>query len=146
MVGANEISVVIGFDLGDGESAVSECHLNSNSDPDVLKLIDNRQSFITCIGYDQSGRVLLGQLALDSSNTKAAYLTFKSRKESRQLVKEFFQEVIRRVELAGSSINSACIVVGHPSAWNVQETQDYIANWVFYYRFYIDSKSNTAPN
>ena len=121
-----QISAIVGFDLGDGESSVSECQLNGSSEPDVLKLVDNRQSFITCIGRDRSGRILIGQAALESANTNAAHLTFKRRKESRQLARDFFQEVLRRAELAGSSIGNAYVVVGHPSAWTTQEVQEYI--------------------
>jgi hypothetical protein len=122
--------VVVGFDLGDGESAVAECQVAGTGDPDVLKIVDNRQSFLTCIGRDKNGQLLIGQAALSSSNASTVRLTFKRRpnagfSDSRELAKAFFQEVILRVANAGCPIGDACIVVGHPSAWSIEDVESY---------------------
>jgi hypothetical protein len=125
-------TIILGFDLGDGESAVAECALSGSGEPDVLRIVDNRQSFLTCIGRDSAGQVLLGQAALDTSHATNVFLTFKQRPGSdsssnRRLAAEFFREVMRRTERRGCDLNGAAIVVGHPSAWTVREVQDYVS-------------------
>jgi len=125
-------SKFLGFDLGDGESALAECTAESSGEPDVLKVVDNRQSFLTCIGRDRAGRVLLGQAALDASGAEHVFLTFKRRpgdraNSSRAIASEFFGEVLSRAERAGCDLQQSAIVVGHPSAWTPPEVEEYTA-------------------
>jgi hypothetical protein len=121
---------VLGFDLGDGESALAECAVGGGGEPDVLKIVDQQQSFLTCLGKDRSGKVLLGQAALNASDVQSAFLTFKRRggneaDQARTLASEFFREVISRAQHAGCDLTHTSIVVGHPSAWSPDDVTQY---------------------
>lgn len=126
-------SMVIGFDLGDGESALSMCKTSDNGEPDLLTLIGNKPSFLTCLGRDASGRILIGESALENSNMNTVYLTFKksptndSFGESLRAISTFFSEVMRRAAAAGCNLQDALIVLGHPSAWSRDDVEKYSA-------------------
>jgi hypothetical protein len=122
---------VVGFDLGDGESALAHCGAEGNGDPDVLVVIDGRQSFVTCVGRGRDGALLVGERALETDGARGVRISFKRRSLDRNansgsLIPEFFREVIRQA--SGVNPDQTDIVVGHPSAWPAADVADYISS------------------
>lgn len=121
---------VLGFDLGDGESSLALCATVGDNEPDVLRVVDGKQSFLTCLGRDAGGRVLLGEQALEASQVNSVHLTFKRLPSTddgtaRAIAAEFFCEVLKQAEASGCGLAHARIVVGHPSAWSEGDVAGY---------------------
>ena len=68
---------ILGFDLGDGESAVTLLDSSSTIEPRVLPL-QGRNSILSAVGT-QNGRIVVGDEASVLAGTQDAKVRFKSR-------------------------------------------------------------------
>lgn len=121
---------MIGFDLGDGESSVSQCVYSGAAQPQSLEFVGGEASFPTAIGSSDSGEVLIGQSALQFGRKNPLYISFKARPallepEASKALASFFWEVLNRARGAGCELEGARIVVGHPSGWSEKDVQSY---------------------
>jgi hypothetical protein len=126
-----EHDTIVGFDLGDGESAVAVAHASSASAPAVLALPGStRNQHITAVGDHPTRGILVGERAIQAEDVSPLYLTFKSREfgnpEVRTPVEWFVRRVISDVEDRGYiEPNSAKFVFGAPSSWSRSDRRQY---------------------
>ena len=68
---------ILGFDLGDGESAVTLLSGDSTVEPRVV-MLQGRSSILSAVGT-QNGRIVVGEEASVLAGTQDAKVRFKSR-------------------------------------------------------------------
>ena len=118
----------VGFDLGHGESAVTLAKSGSNTEPAVVEMAGNKVT-ITAVGVEESGRVRIGEGALD--HCKEAYIRFKGRDFSnpntkvplKLFSKEIISNLIENNKIMGG--DNTCFVVGCPSGWSPEDRKAY---------------------
>lgn len=128
-----QIDSVIGFDLGDGESALATCPVSNDSEPVDLKVVDQSPSFLTCVAHDARGEILLGSRAVEATTAAACHITFKCRPDSQgphflELAGTFFREVLKRAHAAGVDLSRSLITVGHPAGWRPPEVKAFTSS------------------
>lgn len=122
---------IVGFDLGDGESAVTVVRASSASEPAVLPLPGStRKQHITAVGDHPTRGILVGERAIRAEDVSPLYLTFKSREfgnpEVRTPVEWFVRRVISDVGDEGYiEPRTAKFVFGAPSSWSRQDRRKY---------------------
>ncbi|NJL09898.1 MAG: hypothetical protein HC908_06065 [Calothrix sp. SM1_7_51] len=79
------ITEVIGFDLGHGETALAHIYLDDpdkTSEPELLEIFGGQKNIITAIGYypdHPKQKIWIGESALTNQNIKESYITFKKK-------------------------------------------------------------------
>lgn len=124
----DQIQELLGFDLGDGESAVAWAGADSAAAPLLLE-IAGRKNIITALGEKDGWKI--GEQAF-LSDSGEVYLRFKSRylKEPESvgiLIQRFAKRVREEIEKTGKLANpSACAVfAGCPSGWKDETRKAY---------------------
>ncbi len=124
-----EISEIIGFDLGHGETAIAKVSVHKNEDPQMLEIF-GKKSQITAIGqHPVTGKVVIGEVATKLQGVKMLDIGFKtadlSQAEARESIHQFFKAVvdylIEKNTIRGEK--DSFYVVGCPSAWNTMPFQ-----------------------
>ena len=122
---------ILGFDLGDGESAVTILDETSTVEPRVIP-IDGKVSILSAVG-DRDGKIVVGEAAsvlLGSSNTqvrfKSRYLTDPgAHLEIRRFAQGVYGELTRTEPALMAEVSST--VVGCPAGWGEGRRAQYAA-------------------
>lgn len=122
---------ILGFDLGDGESAVAVLDGESTVEPRMLPLL-GRVSLISAVGT-RDGRIVVGEQASVLAGTQDAQVRFKSRylvdAQAHAAVRAFAQGVMAELVRAepGLMAEVSRTVVGCPAGWGEGRRQQYAA-------------------
>ena len=110
----------IGFDMGDGESAVAVFQQNSGIEP-VVQSIGGNKSILSAVGRVQ-GRIVVGEQAYTDSLAEGLSVRFKSRftydATSYDTVVLFARGVLEALRETGLPEDGDAFVVGCPAGWN----------------------------
>lgn len=122
---------ILGFDLGDGESAVTLLDEDSTVEPRVLPLF-GRTSMLSAVGQ-REGRVVVGEEASVLSGVQDAKVRFKSRyltdPQAAGDVRAFAQGVMAELTRSepGLMAEVSRTVVGCPAGWGDGRREQYAA-------------------
>lgn len=122
---------VLGFDLGDGESAVAILEESSAIEPRVIPL-GGRSSILSAVG-DRDGKIVIGEEAsvlLGANNTqvrfKSRYLTDPAAPmEIRRFAQGVYSEMTRTEPALMAEVTST--IVGCPAGWGERRREQYAA-------------------
>lgn len=128
-----EYTQYIGFDLGDGESAVAWLRAGSMTAPQLLE-VGGRKSFQSILGVHPTLGTLIGQEAYQMTDIGELMVRFKHRfleqpAASGDAMLRFAQAVRDRLEAAGFLRDPAhtAVRVGCPSGWEEEARARYLA-------------------
>lgn len=118
-------AVVVGFDLGHGESAVSWAHTSKNSVPSVIDLKGRGgRQHVTAVATLPPDTVLVGEDAVWARDVRELYLAFKSphvdREEVRRPVQLFVGKIKQDIDEMRTVPAAERVewVFGAPSGWD----------------------------
>jgi len=122
------ITEVIGFDLGHGETALTRLRLDdldSHSEPDLVEIY-KKKNHITAIGYHPTKGALIGESALRTAGITESYVTFKRRPNSdstyqrimHDFIKTIYDHLVEQGKIEG---DKTLFIVGCPSEWTQHE-------------------------
>lgn len=110
----------IGFDLGDGESAVAAFERGSNIEP-VIHPIAGAKSLLSAVGMKQ-GRIIIGEQACTDALCGELSVRFKSRftndLSSHTDLLRFAKGVLEELSANGILLPDDRLAVGCPAGWN----------------------------
>ncbi len=110
----------IGFDLGDGESAVALLEQGSSIEP-IVQEIGGNQSVISAVGL-QNGRIVVGEQAYAGALSQDLAVRFKSRftddPSAAEDVARFARGVLAALKEQDILQSDDHFVVGCPAGWN----------------------------
>ena len=118
------ITEVIGFDLGHGETALTRLRLNAldrHRDPEVIEIY-KQKNHITAVGYHPTKGILIGEWALRTPGVTESYITFKRRPNDDSNYKKVMHDFIRAIydnltEQGKVEVGKSLFIVGCPSEW-----------------------------
>lgn len=122
---------ILGFDLGDGESAVTILDGDSTVEPRVM-LLGGRMSMLSAVAT-QDGRIVVGEEASVASGAQDAQVRFKSRyltdPDAPRYVRAFAQGVMALLmrEEPALMAEVSHTVVGCPAGWGAPRREQYAA-------------------
>jgi hypothetical protein len=125
------ITEVIGFDLGHGETALAHIYVNDSdktSEPELLEIFGGAKNIITAIGYypdHPEQKIWIGESALINPNIKESYITFKKKPSGDLKYLNIMSDYIKfiyenQIKQGRIKEKESFFVVGCPSEW----TQD----------------------
>lgn len=122
------ITEVIGFDLGHGETALSRLYLaglSKDSDPDLIEMFGKKNQ-ITAIGYHPKRGVLIGESAL-TPGVEELHTIFKRKPNGDPVYQRVMHDYIKtiyetQIEQGRINENESFFIVGCPSAWTQDPT------------------------
>ncbi len=110
----------IGFDMGDGESAVAIFQQGSGIEP-VIQPVAGSRSLISAVGT-LNGETVVGEQAYTSTLSEGLEVRFKSRftddPQSYEPIVRFARGVLKALRDAGAYREDDRFVVGCPAGWN----------------------------
>lgn len=110
----------IGFDIGDGESAVAAFERGSGIEP-LIWPIAGAKSILSAVGL-RGGEIVIGERAYTDALAEHLSVRFKSRfttdLASYEDVVRFVRGVLRELEEAGRFSRDDAFIVGCPAGWN----------------------------
>jgi len=123
------ITEVIGFDLGHGETALTRVRLDDrdrHSDPELVEIY-GKKNHITAIGYHPTKGTKIGEAALMTSGIIESHLTFKRKPNSdptyqtvmHDFIKTIYDHLVEQGKVEG---DRSLFIVGCPSEWTQDET------------------------
>lgn len=123
--------MILGFDLGDGESAVTLFDSESTVEPRVVELFGKR-SILSVVGM-REGRIVIGEEASVLAGAQDAQVRFKSRylteADAPRAVRMFAQgvmaQIMRQQPAAMAQVKRT--VVGCPAGWGEGRREQYAA-------------------
>ena len=117
----------IGFDMGDGESAVAVFEQGSGIEP-IVQPIDGARSILSAVGR-RNGAIVIGEQAYASGLADDLNVRFKSRftddPRSYDVIVEFAQGVLQALRQSGAIRDGDAFVVGCPAGWNAASRARY---------------------
>jgi len=117
----------IGFDIGDGESAVAIFQQGSGIEP-IIQPIGGSRSFLSAVGK-VNGEIVVGEQAYTDALSEGLSVRFKSRfahdKGSYEDIVLFAKGVLRALKEADAIREGDMLVVGCPAAWNAASRRRY---------------------
>ena len=122
---------ILGFDLGDGESAVALLDGESTVEPRMM-LLQGRTSILSAVGM-REGRIVVGEEANVLAGAKDARVRFKSRyltdPDAPGDVRAFAQGVMAQLRTQEPALmaQASRTVVGCPAGWGEGRRQQYAA-------------------
>ena len=122
---------ILGFDLGDGESAVTLLDEDSTVEPRVLPLC-GRNSLLSAVGV-KNGRIVIGEEASVTDGAAEAKVRFKSRyltdPSASADVRAFAQGVMNELTRTQPALMAEVsrTVVGCPAGWGDGRREQYAA-------------------
>lgn len=122
---------VLGFDLGDGESAVAILEDQSTVEPRVIS-IDGRSSILSAVG-ERDGQIVIGDEASVLLGTENTRVRFKSRyltdPEAVVDIRRFAQGMVRALAKndVGLMAEISATIVGCPAGWGEHRREQYAA-------------------
>jgi hypothetical protein len=122
MLDLDDITEVIGFDLGHGETALARLYISDpdkKSDPDLIEIFGQKNQ-VTAIGYHPTRGILIGKPAQENSGVTRLYATFKKKPDGDPVYEEIMLDYIQAIH--GSLLDkikndTSFFIVGCPSAW-----------------------------
>jgi molecular chaperone DnaK (HSP70) len=126
---SKNITEVIGFDLGHGETALARLYLadlDKKSEPELIEIL-GRKNQITAIGYHPKKGILIGESALIVSGVEEFYITFKRKPSGDPAYQRIMHDYIKTIynnqrEQGRINENESFFIVGCPSAWTQDPT------------------------
>ena len=125
-----QVTEIIGFDLGHGETAVAKAKVDSIETPEMLE-INNKKIQITAIGWHPELGTLIGEQALIHAGVSQLQIGFKQKPNNypndRQTIRSFLAtyyhllQESKQIESGGTSQ----FYVGCPSGWSSGEREEY---------------------
>lgn len=119
--------VVIGFDLGHGETALALAHIDATDAPKVLDLPGaSRRQHVTAVAQGADGRVLIGEEAVRADDVLRLWLAFKSRSladpDTRRPMQLLVQRIVADLVDNGTITDPETVrwTFGAPSGWDEQ--------------------------
>ena len=117
------ITNIIGFDLGHGETALAQIYLSDSdkeSEPELLEVDKGEKNVITALGYSPEGVPVIGESAIVSS--KHSYMAFKRRPDGDpayyKIMHDFISTIHRKQKDQGRiNVDGNLFIVGCPSEW-----------------------------
>ena len=125
-----------GFDLGDGESAVTWMRAGRRTEPQLVEL-RGRKSIVTALGKHPERGMLIGEEACQMNGAewvrvrfKRGYLTDPS--GTGTLIEQFARAVLDTLRADGriSDIDKTCFFIGCPSGWSEAVRSSYKEHFV----------------
>jgi molecular chaperone DnaK (HSP70) len=122
---AQRFSLVVGFDLGHGESALCSVEPGPHEEPRALEIQGSVKSFLTAVADDPESGVVIGDDAL-SYQVQNLQIGFKQLPLTEPKVREPMIKFVRKVvdSLLGQrqihTRENTLFVVGCPSGWNIE--------------------------
>ena len=111
----------IGFDIGDGESAVAVYQHNSGIEP-IIQPIGGSRSLISAVGTIH-GEIVVGEQAYTGALSDGLSVRFKSRftddPRSYDTIVQFVRGVLNALRETNAIREDDQVVVGCPAGWNV---------------------------
>ena len=122
---------ILGFDLGDGESAVTLLDEDSTVEPRVMPLC-GKNSLISAVGV-KDGRIVIGEAASVTDGAAEAKVRFKSRyltdpaasADVRAFAQGVMNELVRTQPALMAEVSRT--VVGCPAGWGDGRREQYAA-------------------
>jgi len=125
-----QVTEIIGFDLGHGETAVAKAKVDSIETPEMLE-INNKKIQITAIGWHPELGTLIGEQALIQAGVSQLQIGFKQKPNNypnyRQTIRRFLATYYHLLQ-ESKQIESGGIshfYVGCPSGWSSGEREEY---------------------
>ncbi len=123
------ITEVIGFDLGHGETALTRLRLEDkdiHSHPEPIEIF-NKKNIITAIGYHPTDGIMIGEAAIRDPNVTESRITFKERPSSNPEYKIIMHDFIKKIynhllEQGKIDAKKSLFIVGCPSEWSRDKT------------------------
>ncbi|MDD4653308.1 MAG: rod shape-determining protein, partial [Methanothrix sp.] len=117
-----DIKEIVGFDLGDGETALALIRINNMANSEILSKppdmieIEGCKSNITAIGYYPDNKIVIGERAILSKDLSANFINFKVRPTNgdvyQKLIEDYIKSYISKLEN-----EKRLYVIGCPSKW-----------------------------
>ncbi|MBE9212827.1 hypothetical protein IQ247_08990 [Plectonema cf. radiosum LEGE 06105] len=122
---SENISEVIGFDLGHGETALAHIFVNDTdktSEPELLEIFAGKKNIITAIGYHPTRGILVGRSALKTKGIVESHITFKRKPSNDPEYQRVMSDYIRmiyetQIEQGRIKGTESFFIVGCPSEW-----------------------------
>ncbi|MPY56351.1 Hsp70 family protein [Streptomyces spongiae] len=134
MTEASSSVVVVGFDLGHGETALAKTYTDKTASPVVVDLgsTGSGRQHVTAVGEHPTRGVLVGREAIDASGVTSLYLAFKSpeidRDDVRTPIHLFVDKVGRDARERDQDLSGRRTVrwvFGAPSGWDKELRRSY---------------------
>ncbi|HZG88818.1 MAG TPA: hypothetical protein VEZ42_01255 [Pseudonocardia sp.] len=130
---SDQDTLVVGFDLGHGETALAIAHAGRTTPPAVLDFPgSSRRQLVTAVARDADGAVLIGELAVGTPDILVLHVGFKSAQltdpATRQPMRMFIGKVVEET-LASNLVPATGVrwVFGAPSGWQQHQYAEYKA-------------------
>ena len=125
-----------GFDLGDGESAVTWMRAGRRTEPQLVEL-RGRKSIITALGKHPERGTLIGEEACQMNGLEWVCVRFKRKyltdpEGTGALIEQFARTVLEILRADGriDDIDKACFFIGCPSGWSEAVRASYKEHFV----------------
>lgn len=123
------VTEVIGFDLGHGETALARVRMNDKdnySQPDPIE-VKKKKINVTAVGYHPQRGILIGEPAIVTKGITESHIAFKKRPNSDPVYRRVLQDFITTIhkhllEQGRIDGDSSFFVVGCPSEWTQEDT------------------------
>lgn len=127
----SSITEVIGFDLGDGDTAIAKLSISNDSDPKMLDLFEQKKQ-VTAIGRDSAGNTYIGEQAVTFDGVTRLHISFKEKPNlsssyPEALLKSYMTQYYHLLKDKRQIEGGTCshFVVGCPSGWETEAREKY---------------------
>ena len=124
---STQVTEIVGFDLGHGETAVARAKVESIETPQMLE-INNKKVQITAIGLHPDLGILVGEQALISAGVSHLQIGFKQKPNPeanyRQTIRNFvgtYYHLLKESRQIEVGNNTSHFYIGCPSGWSIGE-------------------------
>ena len=128
---STQVTEIVGFDLGHGETAVARAKVESIETPQMLE-INNKKVQITAIGLHPDLGILVGEQALISAGVSHLQIGFKQKPNPeanyRQTIRNFvstYYHLLKESRQIEVGNNTSHFYIGCPSGWSISEREEY---------------------
>ena len=126
-----QVTEIVGFDLGHGETAVAKAKVESIETPQMLE-VNNKKVQITAIAQHPELGILVGEQALIHPGITQLQIGFKQKPNSdpnyRQTIRNFvatYKHLLKASRQIEVGSNVSYFYVGCPSGWSIGEREEY---------------------
>ncbi|HCF30481.1 MAG TPA: hypothetical protein DEV81_25520, partial [Cyanobacteria bacterium UBA11049] len=128
---STQVTEIVGFDLGHGETAVARAKVESIETPQMLE-INNKKVQITAIGWHPDLGILVGEQALIYAGVTHLQIGFKQKPNPeanyRQTIRNFvstYYHLLKESRQIEVGKNTSHFYIGCPSGWSISEREEY---------------------